>query len=360
MGDTPPAGVLTRGWVATLLKHVLVTALACWGLWVQMAYRVPSQVLLVLLPWIGLATTLLSLALLANHMLDAFAASGPVRRAVRRLEWGVSLVVRGFIYYSLLLYANGMLDRGPASDRTSEVRAVRAVQAPIGGVTPYGWLTVRSWESPAKTVRLLLRPDERGAFWVGEPIVLELRQGALRIPWVAAIVEDRDRRNRAILEAVPRAALAWRDLIEFNLERARYSQAVDATHRYFAIYPTDQEFIFSVADALDMAEQPGEEVRLLDPIVRQIPPDAGLFKAYGLALSRAGRKTEGAEWLRKSIQITPSDFWALYHLGQALRDLGKVTEAIEVYERARAIKPGVPDIEMDLARLRQAVPTKRR
>jgi hypothetical protein len=351
--------VLSRGWVATLLKHVLVTALACWGLWVQMAYRVPSQILFVLLPWIGLATAGFSVVLLASHVLDAFAAEGPVRHAVRRLEWSVGLVVRAFIYYSLVLYANGKLDVGPAADQASEVRAVRAVRAPLGGVTPYGWLSVRSWETGGGTVRLLLRPDDRGAFWVGEPVVLELRRGALRIPWVAAILADRDRRNRAILEVAPGAANAWRDLIRFNLERRRWKAVVEPARRYFGLYPGDRQFLGEVADALDMAEQPAEEVEILAPIMREAGPDAYLFKVYGLALSRNGQKTEAVAWLRKSVELERSDFWAYYHLGHTLRDLGRVAEAIEVYERAHALNPGYPEVERDLALLRMAVPTRR-
>jgi len=360
MTDTPPAGVLTRGWVATLLKHGLVTSLACWGLWVQVAYRVPSQILFVLLPWVGVTTTVLSFVLLANHVLDVIAAEGPVRHAIRRLEWWVGLVVRAFIYYSLLLYANGKLDRNPTTDRPSEVRAVTAVRAPLGGVTPYGWLTVRSWENPAKTIRVLLRPDERGAFWVDEAVVVELRPGALWIPWVAGIVEDRERRNRAILEVAPRAAKAWQDLVRFNLDRGRWAQAVEAAHQYFAIYPGDREFVLEVADRFDMAEQPAHELEVLDPFMHQVSPDAMLFLSYGLALSRAGRKAEAVEWLRKSAQLAPSRFWTYYHLGHTLRDLGKVTEAIEAYDRAQALKPGFPEVETELALLRKAVPTKPR
>jgi tetratricopeptide (TPR) repeat protein len=44
-----------------------------------------------------------------------------------------------------------------------------------------------------------------------------------------------------------------------------------------------------------------------------------------------------------------------YHLGRVLRDLGRVTEAIEAYERAQALKPGYPEVEQDLALLRAAV-----
>jgi tetratricopeptide (TPR) repeat protein len=325
-----------------------------------MAYRVPSPILFVLLPWIGVATAGLSFVILINHVLDAVATQGPLRQAVGRIEWGVSLVVRAFIYYSLLLYANGKLDVGPSTDRLSEVRAVRAVRAPLGGVTPYGWLTVRSWEDPGKTIRLLLRPAERGTFWVGEPVVLELRRGALWIPWVAAIIEDRDRRNRAILEVAPQAAMAWRDLIRFNLERARWKRVVEPAQQYFGIYPGDRQFLIEVADTLDMAEQPAEEVEILAPIMDQATPDAYLFKVYGLALSRSGRKTDAVQWLRKAVELERSDFWAYYHLGHTLRDLGRVAEAIEAYERAQTLKPGYPEIESDLALLRKAVLPKPR
>jgi Flp pilus assembly protein TadD len=190
-------------------------------------------------------------------------------------------------------------------------------------------------------------------------VILESRRGALRIPWVAVIIEDRDRRNRAILEVAPGAAVAWRDLIRFNLERARWKEVVEPAQQYFRLYPGDRQFLIELADALDMAEQPAEEVQILAPIMRAAAPDAYLFKVYGLALSRSGRKTEGVEWLRRSVELERSDFWAYYHLGHTLRDLGRVAEAIEVYERAQALQPGYPEVERDLAMLRQALPRKR-
>jgi hypothetical protein len=42
-------------------------------------------------------------------------------------------------------------------------------------------------------------------------------------------------------------------------------------------------------------------------------------------------------------------------LGHTHRDLGKVAEAIEVYERARALKAGFPEVETELVLLRKAV-----
>jgi tetratricopeptide (TPR) repeat protein len=154
--------------------------------------------------------------------------------------------------------------------------------------------------------------------------------------------------------------MAWQDLVRFNLDRGRWARAVEAAHQYFAIYPGDREFVLEVADRFDMAEQPAHELEVLDPFMHQVSPDAMLFLSYGLALSRAGRKAEAVEWLRKSAQLAPSRFWTYYHLGHTLRDLGKVTEAIEAYDRAQALKPGFPEVETELALLRKAVPTKRR
>jgi hypothetical protein len=38
-----------------------------------------------------------------------------------------------------------------------------------------------------------------------------------------------------------------------------------------------------------------------------------------------------------------------------LRDLGRVPEAIAVYERALVLKPGFPEVETELSLLRKAV-----
>jgi hypothetical protein len=44
----------------------------------------------------------------------------------------------------------------------------------------------------------------------------------------------------------------------------------------------------------------------------------------------------------------------VYHLGHTLRDLGRVSDAIAVYERALTLKPGFPEVEMELSVLRKA------
>jgi tetratricopeptide (TPR) repeat protein len=355
MSDT--GGVLARGWVAVVLKHALVSGLACWALWVQLVYRIPSELVFAFLPWVGAATIALSLAMLVNHVLDAVARTGPLRQALRRLEWWVGLVVRAFIYGSLVLFANAKLDRGDRTDRPAEVRAIGAVRPVPGGLVPYGWITLQLRDDGARPIRLVLRPDERDRFWVGEAVALEQGRGRLGIPWVAGIVPDRERRNRSILQVAPHASRAWQDLVAYYRERGRFDDAVAAALRYLAIYPSDRAFALQLADDLDVAGRPAEGVRLLEPLVKHAP-GADLAKAYGLALARSGRQAEGARWLQEAAAVDVSDFWAYYHLGHVLRDLGRVPEGIAAYERALVLKPGFPEIEMELSLLRKALVRK--
>jgi tetratricopeptide (TPR) repeat protein len=349
-----PTSSRTTSWVALVLKHGLVSALAGWALWVQLSYRVPSRLLFALLPWVGAATTALSLALLVNHVLDRVAEAGPVRQALHRLEWSASIVVRVLIYYSLLLFANAKLDASRVTDLPSEVTAIRAAQPVFGGLAPYGWISLRPARNAGTPIRLVLRPDERDRFWVGQAVVVEQRSGRLRIPWVAGIVPDRERRNRAILEVAPEAAMAWKDLVNYYMERRRFGDAVDTALRYLAIYPKDWSFALQVADQLDVAGRSVEGARVLEPLTRQAPR-ANTAKAYGLALVRSGRAEDGARWLKESARLDPQDFWAYYHLGHALRDLGRVPQAIAAYERALSLKPGFPEVEVELELLRKAV-----
>jgi tetratricopeptide (TPR) repeat protein len=263
------------------------------------------------------------------------------------------MIVRAFIYYSLVLFANAKLDVGGTTGRPSEVQAISAVRPVLGGLAPYGWITLRPWEGSAP-IRLVLQPDERTRFWVGEAVVVEQGRGRLWIPWVARIVPDRERRNRAILDVAPAAAHAWKDLVAYYRERRRFADAADTALRYFEIYPADWTFAVQLADHFDVAGRPADGVRILEPLV-QTTPRAPIAKAYGLALARSGRKSEGAHWLRESARLDPKDFWAYYHLGHTLRDLGRVEEGISVYERALALKPGFPEVEMELSLLRKAV-----
>jgi tetratricopeptide (TPR) repeat protein len=52
------------------------------------------------------------------------------------------------------------------------------------------------------------------------------------------------------------------------------------------------------------------------------------------------------------------DFWTCYQLGDTLRDLGRVSQAINAYERALALKPGFPKVQAELDLLRKGVPPK--
>jgi hypothetical protein len=62
--------------------------------------------LFLLIPVVGIALLILSLYFLINHLLAWVRPDDPFRLTLDRIEWWSSLLVRVFVYYSLLLFVN--------------------------------------------------------------------------------------------------------------------------------------------------------------------------------------------------------------------------------------------------------------
>ena len=59
----------------------------------------------------------------------------------------------------------------------------------------------------------------------------------------------------------------------------------------------------------------------------------------GIALKDQGKLEEAIEAYNKALAIKPDYAEAYYNMGVALKDQGKLEEAIEAYNKALAIKP---------------------
>lgn len=115
--------------------------------------------------------------------------------------------------------------------------------------------------------------------------------------------------------------------------------AFAAFERALAIDPNDAAANQSIAKIyerqgrLDVAEAAFEKAIALDS-------DSLLFRdSYANFLFRQGRFDDAAEQWRGVIRLAPDHFGALVNLGSALSELGKLSEAITMYERAIEIRP---------------------
>ena len=109
-----------------------------------------------------------------------------------------------------------------------------------------------------------------------------------------------------------------------------------------------------LANVLDMAEPPSEQLQSLVSLytqgqyqqalstayqlLKQFPNSINLYNITGAANNGLGKQEEAVEAYRKAISIKPDYAEAYNNMGNALKDQGKQEEAIEVYRKALSIK----------------------
>jgi hypothetical protein len=94
------------------------------------------------------------------------------------LAWGPAVV-------AAVLLLNGMLDRSQVEQHHQIVADKRAVRGRWGSMTYY--LEVTSWRANRGTEELEVSDGTFGQFRVDDPATVEVRKGALAVPWVARI-----------------------------------------------------------------------------------------------------------------------------------------------------------------------------
>lgn len=330
-------------WNYLTLKYTIVVCLCLWALYVQMVYRVPSQLLFLILPWISMALVVLSFLLLMNHLLGRFLGDDLARGVFGRIEWGANLLIRVLVYYSLLVFANGKLDRSLPVDRESRVLKMTGGEIDIGMPIPLAWVDLASWKYPGRTERLLLQGGEQWTLWSGEPVVVQTREGFFKIPWVLRIERDEEKYSREIFKLAPSAAEAWKNLISFYLDHQRWREASGAMHEYLKIYPNAYDFALYAGGAMAVAGQYEEGIALLDYVVGRRPTYAA-YQQLGWALSYQGNKARAAKVLETSIPLKPHDWEAYYHLGYVYSDMGKYREAVAMFEKVLERQPNFPEV----------------
>lgn len=352
----PGTGLRSAGrWLLGLFRYVSIGALGGWAFWVHLRYRVPGT-LLFMLPWLSLGLMSLSVVMLVNHFILGRSPGGPVRRALVRIEYWGSLAILVFCCWSLFLFVNGSRDQFIPSRNRSEVRDVskRALEINLGSLTPVSWVKLRSWRDPRHDERVLLWDSERDAVWIGRPVIVKVRPGALGIPWVSAIEEDREAYHKAVLAISPTATRSWKELIWFYLREGRPLEAAQAARRYRDLAPNDFRFLTSVSARLGEAGFAGEVITLLEPLAER-HPDPILHIFLGAALAHTGQREKGVKTLEEVIARDPEDPRAYYALAEVYEQWGRTAEALATYEKVLRLDSEFLDVPQRVAALRAAL-----
>jgi tetratricopeptide (TPR) repeat protein len=337
--------------VRRLVGHCLLVASAAWAVTTQWSYRVAGSAMFGVLPWIGTVLSVLSLFLLIGGLIIRLPAEDRVRRLFQGLERALIVLVSTFILYGAALAWNARLAATPAV--MHQVRVIGLV----GGDTDswagalHTWVDLRSWRNPGKRERVILYPREREALWVGQPVLVYVRQGGLGLPWVTHIHPDEEERLQAVLQFMPSATWPRKQLIRTYFRRGEYARAITMAREYLATHPMDRHFAAEFAGDLFNASQWPAAVPLLEPFLLG-KPEATIYGPLGFAMTRAGRHAEGVALLKKAIALDPDEWWPYYALGYAHFYAGEFPEAAPYFEKVLQFRPNYPEIEERLRTIR--------
>lgn len=346
--------VFRRFWTLATLKYSVIATLCLWALFVQMTYRVPSQFLFLFLPWIGLALSVLSLVLFINHFVARVPPDNSFRATFRRIEWWANLMIRLFVYYSVVLYANGRLDSSEPVRQPSEIVSIAAGETNIRFPIPYKWAVLRSREGPSRTQRIFLQWTEADNLWGGEMVLVETREGRFGIPWVAKITRDDEHYAKEILRLAPTASDPRKSLIYQYLNEKRWNEAIAATRELLKVYPKAYDYAFYVGSQLAHNRIYDAGIQFLDYTISH-QPTYDAYQQLGWALSYQGNKARAAEVLERSIRLKPYHWEAYYHLGYVYSDMGRYKEALAMFEKTLEIRPDFPEVEEEIRFVRSRV-----
>jgi tetratricopeptide (TPR) repeat protein len=344
-----------RLWTRATAKHSMAVALCLLALQTQMQFRVPSRLLFILIPCVSAASVLLSVLVLVNYLLRGVREDDPARKVFRIAEKVSGICVRVFVLYSLVLFANAALDRTAAEPREADVIEIAGESLDLGHIW-FRWIALRPVGDPGRVERVLLSPDDP-PLWPGEQVLLDMRPGFFRLPWIARISPDGVRQGRAILERSPTSAEGWKMLIKGYALRNKVAEGTDATVEYARLYPADYDWPETIAKGLGMAGHCQEMYRVLEPFIPR-RSDYEFYVYVGHALACLKRAPEALAYLEKARAFEPEHWWADYEIGYLYFDAQKFDLAQPYLLRVQKTRY-IASVAQDLATVERILSLKR-
>ena len=330
-------GSLNRIWGHLTLQYGMAASACAIAIWMQYQYRLQGSTLFLLLPAIGAILLALNILLIVNQFAKDLPRWDPVRCILNRLEWSAGLLVRAFVYSTLLLYANGILDNTAPAYRSAEIDS-EAWKKPLGLPGAYSWVTLRYRDDRDHPMRVLITEREKSKLWGAQPVSVTLKNGMLGIPTVTAIEQDWGWYGNEIVKLAPTASTIWRLKLSFDLTHDRWSDGIESGRKYIELNPQDWETSVMTGELLFQASRYHDSLPFYAHGLKQHPSYDNM-QQYGTALNWAGQSPQAAEVLKASIPLDPDNWEAYYHLGYVYGDTGHYEEAIGYFEEALKRRP---------------------
>ena len=343
----------TRLWAQLTFQYGVAAAACGLAVWMQYQYRLEGSWVFLTFPTIGIILLALNILMIVNQFATSLPKWDPVRRLLAKLEFSAGLLVRLFVYASLLWYANGILDGQPPLYRGAIIDS-DAWKKMAGLPTPYSWVTLRYRDDPEHSTKVLITWGELQKLWGAQPVSVTMKHGLFGIPSVTAIEQDWGWYGGEILKLAPTATTIRQLKIYFDLSHDRWADGIETAKQSIELNPRDWETAVLTGELLFQAARYHDSLPFYEHGVKQHPIYSNM-QEYGTALNWAGQSPRAAEIFKTSIPLDPNSWEAYYHLGYVYGDMGQYEEAIMYFEESLQRRPGSLEVKMMIAKHRQDI-----
>ncbi len=340
-------------WGRVTVQYGMGAAACALGIWMHYQYRLQGSLLFLALPVVGVILLLYEFMLIVNQFATNLPRWDPVRSLLARTEWTAGLLVRLFVYSSLLLYANGILDTRPPFYRAAEIDS-EAWKKTVGLPNTYSWVTLRYRDDSDRPMRVLITEREKAHLWGAQPVSVKIKRGMFDIPTVVAIEQDWGWYGAEILKRAPTATLVCQAKLLFELTHDRWTEGIEGGQRYLQLKPEDWKTANDIGVLLFEGLRYQDSLPFFRHAVQQHPSYSSM-QAYGAALNWAGQSAEAAVVLKESIPLDPNNWEAYYHLGYVYGDMGQYEEAIGYFEETLKRHPYMLDARAMITKHREDI-----
>jgi tetratricopeptide (TPR) repeat protein len=344
---------LRRLWAQLSFQYGMAAAACGLAVWMQYQYRLEGSWIFLLLPAIGIVLLALNVLMIVNRFASSLEKWDPVRILLARMEFSAGILVRLFVYSSLLWYANGILDSKPPLYRPAVIDA-EGWKRTAGLPTPYSWVTLRYRDDPEHPKKVLITWGEQAKLWGAVPVSITIKNGFLGVPTVTAIEQDWGWYGAEILKLAPTATRIIHRKLFFDLSHNRWADGIEAGQRYLELNPSDWETAILTGELLSQASRYRDSLPFYEHGVKRHPSYSNM-QEYGTALNWTGQSDRAAEVFKTSIPLDPDNWEAYYHLGYVYGDMAEYEEAIHYFEESLKRRPGSMEIKMMIAKHRQDI-----
>ncbi|MBX3304247.1 MAG: tetratricopeptide repeat protein [Nitrospira sp.] len=347
---------MTRLWAQLTFQYGMAAAACGLAIWMQYQYRLEGSWVFLALPTIGIVLMALNVLMIVNQFATSLPKWDPVKRLLVNLEFSAGLLVRLFVYGSLVWYANGILDSQPPQYRAAMIDS-EAWTKTAGLPVPYSWVTLRYRDDPENPAKVLITWEEQRKLWGAQPVSVTLKHGLFGVPTVTAIEQDWGWYGGEILKLAPTATMILQTKLYFDLRHGRWKDGIEASQQYLELNPSDWMIAMLTGELLFESSRYQDSLPFYEHGVKQRPIYSNM-QEYGTALNWAGQSDRAAEILKASIPLDPDNWEAYYHLGYVYGDMFRYEEAIMYFEESLKRRPGSLEVNMMIAKHRQDIATR--